>query len=323
MAKNSDKNIKNEEIEELERNKEPVEKKREIKDRSSLIISRLENIVKNAKNVPLSQGMVQVNSEEMLVLLENLSDAVTREMKVYREVTDKQARIINEAKEEAAEILYEAEKSASRIRVSKRRANEPPSFKQSDLARDEKLALRTANDIYAASLIYTDEMLTEVDHLVNDAYEKIEQEYERVRTTLKQKIDSVSENKAELMKNLDELSATDRYSQILEISQLLSNELYREREKQRILDKDKTIQLEISFDEDGKPDLSKDKAKDREEINPDRSVKKTIEKHAESLDIKVRKREPIKEAVREAKSKIEKEKKEILKDEVSDYGDFE
>ena len=53
------------------------------------------------------------------------------------------------------------------------------------------------------------------------------------------------------------------------------------------------------------------------------SWEKTIEKHAESLDIKVRKREPIKEAVREAKSKIEKEKKEILKDEISDYGDFE
>lgn len=303
--------------------KREATKKVEVNDRTSAIISRLESILNNAKTAPLSSENVTVNREEMLTLLNNLSETVEHEMKVYREVTDKQARIINEAKEEAKEILYEAEKSASRIRVTKRRANEPPAFKQSDLARDEKLALRTANDIYAASLIYTDEMLTEVDHLVNDAYDKIYQEYEKVKDILKQKIADISDNKAELMKNLEELSVTDRYSQILEISQLLSNELYREREKQRMLEKDKTIQLEINFDDDDKKMAEKVIKRDKDIIDPDRTVKKTIENHAEALDIKVRKRQPIKEAVRQAKHEIEKEEKEILNDHISEYGDDE
>ena len=102
--------------------------------------------------------------------MDNVSEVVISELNACREVNDKRARIIKEAKDEAEEILYQAERTSSRIRVTKRSKNEPPAFRAGDLDSDEKKALRTASDIYAASLIYTDEMLTEVDHLVADCY---------------------------------------------------------------------------------------------------------------------------------------------------------
>ena len=49
----------------------------------------------------------------------------------------------------------------------------------------------------------------------------------------------IEANKAELMSSLHELSAEERYSQILELGQLLSNELYIERMKARGYEIDK------------------------------------------------------------------------------------
>lgn len=252
------------------------------KGRAEIILDKLRTSVEGAQNVPLSSGKVMINKDDFLLLIDNLEDILADELRVYREVTDKRAKIITDARKEAEDIIYEAEKSASRIRVTKRKDDEVPDFKQSDLTKSEKMALRTANDIYAASLIYTDEMLTEVDHLINNAYDTIEQEYQRMKQMLKSRIAGISENKAELMSSLNELSKNDRYSQILEISQLLANELYHEREKARRKELEKEYQLEIRFDDEISGSSEEDKAKKRPPINPDRTeVKIEVKKNPE------------------------------------------
>ncbi len=100
----------------------------------------------------------------------------------------------------------------------------------------DKMVLHTANDIYAASLIYTDVMLTEVNDVVAQAYEMINNQYGRMVEVLEEKAKLIADNKAELMASLKELSEDDRYAQILELGQLLSFELYNERMKARNLE---------------------------------------------------------------------------------------
>ena len=124
-------------------------------------------------------------------------------------------------------------------------------FSPAEMNAEEKKALRTAGDIYAASLIYTDEMLTEVDHLLADAYDKLDQEYKLMQGMLQAKKEAISENKAELLRSLNSLTKEDRYAQIMELSQLLSVELYREKEKQRAIEREKASQMEIQFDLEG------------------------------------------------------------------------
>ena len=245
------------------------------KDRSVAIIDEIRNRVVEGQNFPLQPSKVVLAREELIDLLDSLEGTVREELKAYREVTDRRAKILNDAKKEAEKILYEAEKSASRIRVTKRREGEPMNFSPAEMNAEEKKALRTAGDIYAASLIYTDEMLTEVDHLLADAYDKLDQEYKLMQGMLQAKKEAISENKAELLRSLNSLTKEDRYAQIMELSQLLSVELYREKEKQRAIEREKASQMEIQFDLEGS---DTEAAENIPGFNPDRTPVKQEKK---------------------------------------------
>ncbi|MDD6328554.1 MAG: hypothetical protein Q4D54_06585 [Eubacteriales bacterium] len=201
--------------------------------RTEQILERLTDMIENGQSVPLSTGKVMVNKEEAVLMLKELSSIMESELRMYREVTDRRGKIITDARKEAEEIIMEAEQSASRIRVTKRISSVEAAYQTEKLAADEKEALKTAGDIYAASLIYTDEMLTEANDVIANAYDIMQSQYERIFETLKEKTKLIEENKAELMNSLHELSKEDRYAQILELGQLLSNELYAERMKAR------------------------------------------------------------------------------------------
>ena len=232
--------------------------------RSEVIINKLIDMIENGQGVPLAAGKVMVNKDETTLMLRELKSIVEGELKVYREVNDRKGKIINDAKKEAEEIVYEAEKSASRIRVTKHVSSVGTGFRASDLNSDEKAALRTASDIYAASLIYTDEMLTEVNDVIAQAYDIINNQYGRMVEALEEKAKLVSDNKAELMASLKELSKEERYTQILDLSQLLSLELYREREKARELEKNGSYQMEMQL-ETGEDEIQENTKEDKPE----------------------------------------------------------
>lgn len=227
--------------------------------RTEQIIERLTDMVENGQSMPLSSGKVVVNKDEVILLLKELEHIVQGELKIYREFNDKRGKIITDAKKEAEDIIYEAEQTASRIRVTKRMSSSGSAFRAEDLSIDDKQALRTAHDIYAASLIYTDEMLTEVNDVVAQAYELLNNQYGKMIETLEQKARIIAENKAELMSSLKELSKEERYTQILELGNLLSYELYNERIKAREMDKNGSYQMEIRFDDEN---ISSSEAKD-------------------------------------------------------------
>ncbi len=217
--------------------------------RSKQIIDKLVDMIANGQSMPLSTGKVAVNRDEAVTLLKELNSIVDGELKIYREFNDKRGRIINQAKKEAADIIYEAEQTASRIRVTKRVSEGGSVYRAGALSEEEQEAVRTASDIYAASLIYTDEMLTEVTDMVAQAYDVVTNQYGRMVALLEEKAKIISDNKAELMAGLKELSKEDRYAQILELGQLLSYELYSERMKARGLDVPQPARTIGSFDD--------------------------------------------------------------------------
>lgn len=222
------------------------------KSRTKEIIDRLQGIIDNASPVPLSSGKVTIYKEEVQALLSELASQVEIELKTYYEVNDRKGRIINEAKKEAEKIIYQAEHSASRMRVTKRATNVAP-LNYDMLEDEDRNALGNANEIYAASLIYTDEMLTEVTELIEDAYHNIRSDYEIILQVLDEKLNTISENRTELMMGLQEMETEDRSQQILEIGQLLSNELYNERMKQKMASdeyEDGSVQLTLDLQEE-------------------------------------------------------------------------
>ncbi|MDO5154992.1 MAG: hypothetical protein Q4D51_03410 [Eubacteriales bacterium] len=203
------------------------------KSRTKEIIDRLQGIVNSASPVPLAAGKISVYKDEVQSLLDELAMQMDAELKTYHEVNDRRGKIINEAKKEAEKIIYQAEHTASRMRVTKRSTN-VAALDYTMLSEEEISSLTEANEIYAASLIYTDEMLTEVSKMIEDAYHNIRSDYEVVMQVFEDKLQTLVNNKNELMSGLQELDEKDRSQQILEIGQLLSDELYNERMKQRM-----------------------------------------------------------------------------------------
>lgn len=218
--------------------------------RSQQIIDRLVDMIENGQSMPLSTGKVVINKDEAVLMLKELKNIVNGELKIYREFNDRRGKIINDAKKEAEDIIYEAEQTASRIRVTKRMNSMGSGFRAESLDKEEKKALRTATDIYAASLIYTDEMLTEVNDVVAQAYDTINNQYGKMVKVLEEKAKIIADNKAELMSSLKELSQEERYVQILDLGQLLSYELYSERMKAKEMEKNGSYQMEMIFDKD-------------------------------------------------------------------------
>ena len=87
----------------------------------------------------------------------------------------------------------------------------------------------------------------------------ISEETDRVLDSLRQKSDVIEQNKRELMDGLLDMKKQERYADILEISQLLANELYYEKnrfeeeEQKKQAEENEMVQWEFDF-EDKKED---------------------------------------------------------------------
>ena len=235
------------------------------KSRTKEIIDRLQGIIDGASAVPLAPGKISVYKEEIQNLLTELSTQMDNELKTYHEVNDRRGKLISEAKKEAEKIIYQAEHSASRMRVSRHTTDVAPLDFES-LDEEELSALGSANEIYGASLIYTDEMLTEVSEMISTAYQNIRSDYEIILQVFEEKLATIISNREELMAGLQEMDDADRSQQILEIGQLLSSELHMSRMKAKMNsdeNADGSVQLTLNLQleqEEEKARLAEEKA---------------------------------------------------------------
>lgn len=271
------------------------------RSRTKEIIERLQMILDTAPSVPLATGKISVYKDEMQTLLSELSTQMEMEIKTYHEVNDRKGKIISEAKKEAERIIFEAEHTASRMRVSKHTTGVAP-VDYSMLNDEERSALGNANEIYAASLIYTDEMLTEVTDMIADAYHNIRGDYEIILQVLEEKLNTITNNRAELMEGLQEMDSDDRNQQMLEIGQLLSNELYNSRMKARVNPdeyQDGSIQLSLDLQEEQeeKTRQAEEKAQRAEEA----LAMMIAERDALAMKVEKLKKDGMKAAIAEAK----------------------
>ncbi len=226
------------------------------KSRTKEIIDRLQGVINSASAVPLAPGKISVYKDEIQSLLTELADQIDSELKTYHEVNDRRGKIISEAKKEAEKIIYQAEHTASRMRVRRHTTDVEP-LDYDTLDEEERDALTNADEIYGASLIYTDEMLTGITEMISEAYNNIRSDYEIILQAMEEKLDTINNNRAELMEGLQEMGTADRSQQILEIGQLLSNELHMSR-----------IRAKMNGDEyaDGSVQMTLDLRTEQEEI---------------------------------------------------------
>lgn len=77
-------------------------------------------------------------------------------------------------------------------------------------------ANRMAEDVYAASVLYTDEALCRVQDIMQDAADSIKQLYEKMNDELQKEKASVRHNQLDLKSHLEDLHDTNKYEKLIE-----------------------------------------------------------------------------------------------------------
>ncbi len=77
-------------------------------------------------------------------------------------------------------------------------------------------ANRMAEDVYAGSVLYTDEALRRVQDIMQDATDSVKQVYEKMNAELQKEKAAVHRDQSELKSHLEDLHDTNKYLQLIE-----------------------------------------------------------------------------------------------------------
>lgn len=98
-----------------------------------------------------------------------------------------------------------------------------------------------ADDIYAASIMYTDDAINRICHIMEDANESVQKIFRRMNTEMEQERERVRHNQLELTGQLQDFADTKKYIKIIEE---INKKLERERLEEVKERKEKRIQNE-------------------------------------------------------------------------------
>ncbi len=179
-------------------------------------ISRIEQLiediyefVESCKMQPLSQTKVIVPKDQLYDLLDELRLRTPDEIKRYQKIIANRDAIIADAEQKALSIQAEAKEKAKNLineneimQQAYYQANEMVSSASAQAESILKSANDDAEQIREGALAYTNEILSDVEKILSDAYESTRQKSETLVTSLKTNLDIVMNNKREIMDSL-------------------------------------------------------------------------------------------------------------------------
>lgn len=170
------------------------------------LIEDIYEFVESCRMQPLSSTKVIVPKDELYDLLDELRLRTPDEIKRYQKIIVNRDAIITDAEEKAAVILTEASEKAKVLldeheimQQAYYQANELVSNASAEADKIISAANEDANQIMQGALNYTNEMLTDVEHVIMNAYESSKSKYEGLLSALKGNLDIVMNNKKELV----------------------------------------------------------------------------------------------------------------------------
>ena len=96
-----------------------------------VLIDKLDELVQNAKGVPLSQDQVRVDREEIWEIIDQMRSTIPEEIKQARWIVKERQEMLAEAKREAERLIQEAREQAAReasqeevVKLAERQAQE-------------------------------------------------------------------------------------------------------------------------------------------------------------------------------------------------------
>ncbi len=169
------------------------------------LIDEIEDYIADCKPATFSAGKIVVNKEEIESMLEDLRRKTPGEIKRYQDIISRKEEILDDARNKAAALIDEATIQTNEL------VNEQEIMLRAHDQSEELVELASrqaqeiidnatieANQIRAASIQYTDDLLGKVEEILNHSLETSRAKYESLMTSLQDCLNIVSANRAEL-----------------------------------------------------------------------------------------------------------------------------
>ena len=145
------------------------------------LILDLQNLVDNARPVPLSGGKVMVNSDEAFEIIAQIQDAMPAEVRQAKNIVADRSQIIAEAKKESDDIIRAAEERKKQL------------VDQSEIMREAKAeAAELLNDVKAkasemrkAANDYVENVMKRTDDAITAQLTELRKTRQNLRITKK------------------------------------------------------------------------------------------------------------------------------------------
>ena len=119
------------------------------------LILDLQNLVDNARPVPLSGGKVMVNGDEVFEIIAQIQDAMPAEVRQAKNIVADRKQILNEANSEAENIIRAAEER-KKIMLNQNEMVREAQAKAKEIVDDAKAKsaeIRKAANVYADGIL--------------------------------------------------------------------------------------------------------------------------------------------------------------------------
>lgn len=173
-------------------------------------IDEIYNYVESCKPSKLYPNKVVVERGELYDLLDELRLCAPEEIKRYQKIITNRDGILNEAQQRAEDMLNQAQQQTAQIldeneivQTAYQRAEEIMKQATEEAQRLVNAAQAESEQMRRASLVYTNDLLSEAKSHVEESLRETDNKYRMLTSALKNSIQVMKSNQEELMSQLE------------------------------------------------------------------------------------------------------------------------
>lgn len=169
------------------------------------IIGELEDYISSCKPLPLSNTKISVNKDELDEYIRELRLKTPDEIKKYQKLISNKDAILADARAQAEQMIHEAQVHTAELinehEIMQRAIEQANEVIDDASAKAQAIvdqAMAEANEIRRSSILYTDNMLANLQMLMEHSIENTRSKYETLISSMSKDLEIVIANRKEL-----------------------------------------------------------------------------------------------------------------------------
>lgn len=173
------------------------------------------NLMAEAKRVPFTDRLM-IDESDMSSILDDLREAIPKEVKIANEILEEQKKIVNKAYADAENIISNAKNQAENI-VGSARAEAERMVQEQEIVKE---ANNVAEEVKAAALNYQKQIQGEADeyalHVRQDALQYSDEMLAYISSTLTSALEGCNNNRSSIASEMRNISAPASFSKSMD-----------------------------------------------------------------------------------------------------------